>query len=55
MASPFQNTQQCSVIDPKDPKGGPELANFFVKSFAKIINIACRTCLEIYAFPHPLR
>jgi len=47
MASPFQNTQQSSVIDLKDPEGGAEMANFVVKSFAKIINIACRTCLEI--------
>jgi hypothetical protein len=37
MASPFQNTQQSSVIDLKDSEGGPEMANFVVKSFAKIM------------------
>ncbi|MDX1474327.1 MAG: hypothetical protein R3309_09160 [Reinekea sp.] len=33
----MQNTQQSSVIDLKDPEGGAEMANFVVKSFAKIM------------------
>jgi len=55
MASPFQNTQQSSVIDLKVPQCGAEMANFVVKSFAKIMNIACSTCLEFCAFLNPLR
>ncbi len=37
MASPFQSTQQSSVIDLKIPEGGAEMANFVVKSFAMIM------------------
>ena len=33
MASPFQNTPQCSILDLKDRESGAELANKVVMDF----------------------